>query len=450
MASVIKEPNGGRMIQFALAGGRRTVRLGKVTQKAADEIKRRIELICNAQMANTSLDDETAKWLAGINEIMAEKMAAVGLIPERVKAAAAKAATLGEFIDAYVLSRTDAKPGTKTNWRQGKTSLLAFFSADRPLQDVTPGDADEYKVALTTRKAKIGTDRKLSSQQANKLLRFAKLIFRAAKRKRLISESPFEEVSIKLGDTENDHFVSHEDTYKLIAACSNFTWRAIVALARFGGLRCPSEVLSLRWQDVDWETDKIVVQSPKTEHHPGKATRVIPLFPELRPYLQEAFENAPDGAICVVSDEMRQRANGPDGWVNVNLRTSMQKIVTRSGLAPWKRLFHNLRASRQTELEDKFPTHVVCKWLGNSPKTARKHYLKVTDEHFAAALQGAAKSEAPALQKAQQSAAVTKSKGGKKSPQLIAVQGVLPSVTESDSLILYNNVAEAGLEPALP
>ena len=46
-----------------------------------------------------------------------------------------------------------------------------------------------------------------------------------------------------------------------------------------------------------------------------------------------------------------------------------------------------MRASRQTELEETFPTHVVCKWMGNSPKVAQKHYLQVTDSHFEKAVQ---------------------------------------------------------------
>ena len=59
-------------------------------------------------------------------------------------------------------------------------------------------------------------------------------------------------------------------------------------------------------------------------------------------------------------------------------------------MTPWPKLFHNLRATRQTELEENFPTHVVCKWLGNSAAVARKHYLQVTDEHFPKAAQNPA------------------------------------------------------------
>jgi len=48
-------------------------------------------------------------------------------------------------------------------------------------------------------------------------------------------------------------------------------------------------------------------------------------------------------------------------------------------------LFQNLRSSRETELTQKFPLHVVCAWMGNSQAVAAKHYLQVTDDHFKAA-----------------------------------------------------------------
>ncbi len=42
----------------------------------------------------------------------------------------------------------------------------------------------------------------------------------------------------------------------------------------------------------------------------------------------------------------------------------------------------NLRSTRQTELAESWPNHVVCAWIGNSEAVARKHYLQVTEEHF--------------------------------------------------------------------
>jgi hypothetical protein len=70
---------------------------------------------------------------------------------------------------------------------------------------------------------------------------------------------------------------------------------------------------------------------------------------------------------------------------NCNLRTQLQRIIQRAGLKPWPKLFHNLRATRETELAERFPIHVVCAWIGNSERIAQRHYLQVTDDHFAQA-----------------------------------------------------------------
>lgn len=64
----------------------------------------------------------------------------------------------------------------------------------------------------------------------------------------------------------------------------------ILGLSRYGGLRTPSETLSLRWEDMDWEVNRISVPEPKVAHHYGRGIRSCPIFPELRPILDEAFE----------------------------------------------------------------------------------------------------------------------------------------------------------------
>ncbi len=70
---------------------------------------------------------------------------------------------------------------------------------------------------------------------------------------------------------------------------------------------------------------------------------------------------------------------------NQNLRTQLTKIIKRAGLEPWPKLFHNLRSTRETELAETYPLHVVCAWIGNSQPIAAKHYLQVTDDHFSQA-----------------------------------------------------------------
>ena len=172
---------------------------------------------------------------------------------------------------------------------------------------------------------------------------------------------------------ERMHFVSRDVAENVLEACPDAEWRLLFALSRYGGLRCPSEHLALRWADVDWERNRIMVHSSKTEHHPDGACRLVPLFPELLPYLREVFEEAEPGSEYVIG---RHRATG------CNLRTRMVKIIKRAGLKPWPKLFQNLRSTRETELAEDWPMHVVCAWIGNSQAVAAKHYLQVTDEHF--------------------------------------------------------------------
>jgi hypothetical protein len=54
----------------------------------------------------------------------------------------------------------------------------------------------------------------------------------------------------------------------------------------------------------------------------------------------------------------------------VNLRTHLERIITKAGHKPWPRLLQNLRASCETDWVERYPTHVVAPWHGHSPKVA--------------------------------------------------------------------------------
>jgi len=271
-----------------------------------------------------------------------------------------------------------------------------------------------------------------------------------AKRK-LVQSNPFTEVTAKATmKADRERFVTGDETDELLAACPNVDWRVIVSLCRFGGLRCPSEVLSLKWQYVDWERERILVQSPKTEHHPGKAAREIPLFPELKPILTEAFESAPEGAEYVVGGGYRQAALSPSGWRNCNLRTQFARIVRRAGLAPWPRLFPALRASRETELAREYPVHVVTSWLGNTPRIAMKHYLMVTDSRLQKAVQNPVHNMRKSVQIPVQQSAASAGKESQETQQAIGNQGLVLSGARPCETLPESLAERTGFEPAEP
>ena len=402
MASIARDKNGCRRILFIAPDGKRpTIRLGKVSQRTAEGIKYRVEQLLEALRFNRSMEADLVQWVLDLEPPLAKKLARVGLIPDPE---AKPAATLGPFLTDFTTRRIDVKPATKEVWSQVVRNLLEHFGDDRDMAEVTEADAEDFKMFLVAQK--------LAPTTVSKRLQFARMFFRAAKKRKLIADNPFAEVSAKaVMRQDRQRFITREETDRLLEVC-NPTWQVIIALARYGGLRCPSEVLSLRWQDVNWDAGRIVVQSPKTEHHAGKATRTIPLFAELRPILWDALELAPKGAMYVVDGNHRDAANTASGWRNCNLRTQFERIVKRAGLKPWPRLFHAMRASRETELAKEYPIHVVTSWLGNTPRIALKHYLQVTDADFEKVAvtpeQGGVESGARSAQNAAQSGRATK------------------------------------------
>ena len=56
------------------------------------------------------------------------------------------------------------------------------------------------------------------------------------------------------------------------------------------------------------------------------------------------------------------------------MRSAFLKLLAKAGIEPWSKLFHNMRASRQTELLAEHPLPDVCAWLRNSQAVAMKHY----------------------------------------------------------------------------
>jgi integrase len=96
-----------------------------------------------------------------------------------------------------------------------------------------------------------------------------------AVKSRLLEQNPFSDLpAVMKSNPKRYRFISREDAAKVLDACPSAEWRPIFALARYGGLRVPSEVLRLRWGDIDWHNNKFTVTSPKTEHHEGGGSRV--------------------------------------------------------------------------------------------------------------------------------------------------------------------------------
>jgi integrase len=363
MASLIRDKNGSKRIQFMFAkDDRRTIRLGKINVKSAERFYARVENLIDSVQTATPIDSQTAQWLAELPGESYDKLVQVDLAKPR---AAAIRHTLDNLLDES-FATMNVKKSTRTRYAQARRLLIEHFGKDCPLDSISPHDADKYRVWLE--------DKEYANAKVSKEIQIARMFFKQAIRWEMIPKNPFE--GVRAGAQTNQdrkYYLTPEDTHKLIEMAPDAEWRCIIALARFGGLRCPSEVLGVQWGDIDWDQGRMLVRSPKTERHIGKAERIIPLFPELRSVLMQAFELAPEGSVYVT---------GRFGGTHANLGTQFKRIITRAGFVPWPRVFNAMRASRATELAAEYPAAICTAWMGHTQAIAEAHYHMVRNEDF--------------------------------------------------------------------
>lgn len=370
MASISKAANGTRSIHFRdpTTNARRAIRLGKINQKEAEAFKYRLERLIFSKTAGTVPEQDVAKWVAELDSRIAVLLAKWNFIAPRLDISSP---TLLGFIDDYIQSRTDAKPRTRLNYLQARGFVAGYFPASKQIADVTVLDAKQFRAWMVTD----GHSENYIRTQCKNI----KMFFGAAVEGKLITENPFKGLPCKVQAVpERMKFISAGDIDLILNQAPDIEWRLVIALARWGGLRIPSEIAELKWEHVNWETSRITILVPKLEHIPGKGRRVIPLFPELLPVLLEAAENAPKGAVYILP---RLRGDSK------NLRTTFNKLVTRAGLTPWTRPFANLRSTRATELTETFPLKTVAEWMGHDAQVSLNYYQQVRDEHWTKAIE---------------------------------------------------------------
>lgn len=333
-----------------------------LTKRDAESAKEKVEKLASAKAIGSVVPGRVADWLGSCSDEFYGRLFEWGLVEPR---AVRQPHNLIEFMDAYIEGRTDVKASTRLLMTKARNSWATRQPAELTVSAVTAADALAFHRTLLADGMAKSTARLTCSK--------IKQMFEFAVDAEIISRNPFAKVKTTgLGNDDRQEFVPRESIDRVLAKCPDAEFRLLVCLSRYGGLRIPSESDELTWHDIDHEAGEINVRSPKT------GTRIMPLFPELVEPLREAFEAAPDGSTHVI---VKHRGG---------VRRQLGRIIDRAELERWPRIFHNMRASRETELTERFPLHVACRWIGNSPQVANRHYLQVTPEHMNAARETAA------------------------------------------------------------
>jgi integrase len=361
MASITKLGRGKqppRAIEFVDrkdGNKRKRIRLGVVPLEAAVEAKFRIERLYAAKALNQPPDASTLDWLQGLNDDIYVRIARAGLCDAREPEPSSP--TLREYLTKYIEQRSpELQPSSVQRLKDTRIELERFFGEHASLAEITPDRAHDWRAELRGR---------LSEATTRLHCRNAKTAFNSAVERELIERNPFKKLKSSAVAATRDRYVSLDEAEKILEQCPDHRWRVLFALCRFGGLRCPSETHAVTREDVDWELGRLTVRDKKR-----KRVRVIPIFPRLRPFLEQLFDQAGEGAKRIV--ELSRN----------NLHRGFKAILRRAGLEPWEDLFQTLRRSAETDLAKENPQHAVSAWIGHSMEVSARHYLQIPDDLF--------------------------------------------------------------------
>ena len=207
MASISCAADGKIMIQFtSVDGRRRTIRIGRVSRRIAEFLKGKVESLLSSAIIGCSPDPEVSRWVASLGDVMLGKLAAVGLIPKR------RVVTLKNFIDAYIQSRIDVKPGTREAYLHAYRNLIEHFGENKILREITAGDVDEWRLHLLSKNLADNTIRRRCG--------IAKQFFRAAIRKDIIEKNPFDGVKVSIqANPLRMYFITLHEAKLVLDAC---------------------------------------------------------------------------------------------------------------------------------------------------------------------------------------------------------------------------------------
>lgn len=367
MASVTSRPNGHKWVQFLHRGKKYTIRLGTIEHKRALRFAARVDDLKECARLGQRPTPDVLSWARTIDKRARVQLSKAGLLSARDEGL-----SLSEVINRFERS-LHVKDSTLIPVRQATGNLLAYFG-DADVADIDEQQATDYYRWLLNSGGFRGED--LAPATASRRLRRARQVFAFAKRIGCIDINPFSNVrrSTEI-NRARDHFVTREDIEAVLKCIKKPDLRAIVVLARYCALRIPSEIQPLVVSDVDYSGCVLKVHSPKT------GFRKVPLFPEVVPYLQK-ITSGREGLLFP-----EHQATGQA------VRNQLIKACRRAHIAPWPRLWKNMRSTRETELIESYPLPTVASWLGHSPLVALQHYTQVMADSAVRAA-GEAKGEA--------------------------------------------------------
>lgn len=287
---------------------------------------------------------------------------------------AGKAPMLQEYLEKYMIVRKSelTKATLDLHGLTGRY-LTAFFGPGKRIDRIQRADARVFKAALAEGRLLSESKKgKLSESTVHLHMRNARKIFGIALEDDFIIANPFDKMAGKAPPPKGFHEVTDKE-FQTLYENANPIWKLWLALCLYAGLR-RGEALHIRWENIDWDRSRLTIIAGEDWRPKDRDFRVVPIVPELRAILLEAFEQAKEGQEFVIeTGTMDPRSS----------YKAFHRLCSRAGIKPWSKPFHTLRKTCLTRWAREFPQHVVSEWAGHSEiTTTSQFYLQISEAEY--------------------------------------------------------------------
>ena len=252
------------------------------------------------------------------------------------------------LFERHAVSKIHLKKSSMGKYRDYYRRMLAFFGDVAP-SSITAEDVERFRSWCK--------QDGLSEATLSRGLRACKSIFKFGIDKGLLLHNPFEKIG-RGSEANFDRmiYIDRDKFGRLLTFCRDDRERLILALARLGGFRIPSEIRDLRFRDFN-ETIIRIRENTKT------GFREVPLFAEIDRIFR-CLRGRPDDFVFGTVLQ-----HGP--------RDMLKRVIVSSGMEVWPKPFVNLRSSCITDFVTMgYTDKALDAMFGNSARVREIHYIQ--------------------------------------------------------------------------
>jgi len=263
--------------------------------------------------------------------------------------------TLKQLCDEYLEARKGMKANSLRNDNQAVNKLLRFFGDKCRIDTINVANCKDYRLWLET-------ECKNATATVNREIKRCRTIFKRAVEMKYISDNPFSKV--KAGKSVNKarrilaKNATMENVLKVLQFCTRHEFTMAVLLARFEGLRTPSECTGLKFSNFNGDF-LYIADDTKT------GTREIPITAVVRKQLEVLKKNAKPGQEDIFTKKLGSEKT---------IATRLRKYMKKAGIN-WGKPLQNLRVAFFDDLKHgDLSTQAIDNIGGNSGPVRVDHY----------------------------------------------------------------------------